>query len=274
MKKLLVLCLAFVMLFGCSAPKDNEGGMTVETGKLVVGMECDYAPFNWTQPNDSDYAVAFSEVDYADGYDVVMAQKIADELDLELVIKKIGWDGLLEALNSKEIDLVIAGMTDNEERRVSADFTEPYYESEMVIIVRKDSALTSATSIQDFSGHKVLGQMNTTYDAIIDQIDGVIHVTPLDSYSRMVVSLLENEVEGITAEMPVAQGVVAANPELAIVSFTEGNGFVVDTSVSIALRKGNTELQTAVQGVLDTIDQPTRNQMMLDATNRQPSKAE
>lgn len=275
MKKLAALLVLALLLSGCSAaPVETpveETSLTVEDGKLIVGMECNYAPFNWTQIESNDFTVAISEVDFADGYDVQMARKIADELGLELVIKKLAWEGLIPALNADEIDLVIAGMTETPERAESADFTSPYYESDMVLIVRADDDLVNATSIQDFSGKTVLGQLNTTYDEIIDQIDGVVHAVPQESYPRMVVSLLEGEVDAITAELPVAVGVIAANPSLAIVQFSEGNGFDVDTSVSIAVKKGNSALKEAVQSILDTIDQDTRTQMMIDATNRQPA---
>ena len=278
MKKLVVLLVMVLLMTGCSTTGTKEEQtatqMTVEEGKLIVGMECNYAPFNWTQIDETEYTVAISEVDYADGYDVQMARKIADELGLELVIKKLAWEGLVPALNADEIDLVIAGMTETPDRAESADFTSPYYESEMVMIVRADDDLVNATSIQDFSGKIVLGQLNTTYDDIIDQINGVVHAVPQASYPRMVLSLMENEVDGITAELPVAVGVVAANPSLAIVNFTEGNGFEVDTSVSIAVKKGNSELKDAVQTILDTITQDQRNDMMIAATNRQPAVEE
>ena len=278
MKKLVVLLVMVLLMTGCSTTATEEvptaNQMTVEEGKLIVGMECNYAPFNWTQIDETEYTVAISEVDYADGYDVQMARKIADELGLELVIKKLAWEGLVPALNADEIDLVIAGMTETPDRAESADFTSPYYESEMVMIVRADDDLVNATSIQDFSGKIVLGQLNTTYDEIIDQINGVIHAVPQESYPRMVLSLTENEVDAITAELPVAVGVVAANPNLAIVTFTEGNGFEVDTSVSIAVKKGNSELKDAVQTILDTITQDQRNDMMIAATDRQPAVEE
>jgi len=278
MKKLVVLLVMVLLMTGCSTTGTKEEQtatqMTVEEGKLIVGMECNYAPFNWTQIDETEYTVAISEVDYADGYDVQMARKIADELGLELVIKKLAWEGLVPALNADEIDLVIAGMTETPDRAESADFTSPYYESEMVMIVRADDDLVNATSIQDFSGKIVLGQLNTTYDEIIDQINGVIHAVPQESYPRMVLSLTENEVDAITAELPVAVGVVAANPNLAIVTFTEGNGFGVDTFVSIAVKKGNSELKDAVQTILDTITQDQRNDMMIAATDRQPAVEE
>ncbi|MEA5018313.1 MAG: transporter substrate-binding domain-containing protein [Erysipelotrichaceae bacterium] len=273
MKKVLLLLVMLVMLIGCTtAPKETpEDTLTLQEGKLIVGMEANYAPFNWTQITANEFTVAISSVDYADGYDVQMARIIADALGLELVVKKLAWEGLIPALNANEIDLVIAGMTETPDRAASADFTSPYYESDMVMIVRADDDLVNATSIQDFANKVVMGQMNTTYDEIIDQINDVIHAVPQESYPRMVLSLLSNEVDGLTAELPVAVGVVAANPSLAIVRFSAGNGFEVDTSVSVAVKKGNQALRDAVQAVLDTIDQDVRDQMMIDATNRQPA---
>ncbi|MFV0380038.1 MAG: transporter substrate-binding domain-containing protein [Anaerorhabdus sp.] len=267
MKKILGVLIIMVLLVGCS----GDNGSNEEVSTLVVGMECNYAPFNWSQTNETETAVAISAVDYCDGYDVSVAKKIADNLNKELKIVAVTWNGLIPALNNGEIDLIIAGMTKTEERSQAVNFSEPYYTSEMVMIVRKDDALTSATSIQDFSGKKVLGQINTLYDEIIDQIDGVIHVSPLKNYPRMVMSLQEGEVDALTAELPVAQGVVAANDDLAIVTFDEGNGFVADTTVSIAVAKDNTDLLEGVQAALDGISEEERVEMMREATNRQPA---
>ena len=126
MKKLLCLLLA-MMLVGCSS-STSEGSTTTETTKdtFTVGMECDYAPFNWTQVEDSETAVKISDVDYCDGYDVVMATRIANELGLELQVKKVSWDNLIPSINNGDIDAIIAGMTDTEERRQEVDFTDPY----------------------------------------------------------------------------------------------------------------------------------------------------
>ncbi len=265
MKKMLTsLLVGLVLLTGCSQPQEEENTFT-------VGMECNYAPFNWTSLTASDSAVQLADGSYCDGYDVEMAQYIANELDATLVIKPIEWNGLEPALSNGEIDAIIAGMTANEERRQNADFTTPYYESDMVMIVTKDSEYVNATSIQDFSGAAVRGQTGTTYDEIIDQIDGVNHVDPLPSYPYMVVSLQSGEVDGLTAELPVAIGVVSANDDLTYVEFAQGEGFDVDTSVSIAVKKGNTELLNSIQTALDTVDSETRLEWMLSATERQPA---
>lgn len=264
MKKLLV-ALMVVLLVGCSANKtDNEN-------VLRVGMECDYAPFNWSTVEKSDNAVAISSVDYADGYDVVIASKIAKALGKEVEIVKTTWDGLIPSLNAGQIDCIIAGMTETEERAKEVNFTSPYYESKMVVIVRKNSDLANIKDIQELSGYKVLGQKNTTYDEIIDQINGVDHQTPLDTYPRMILSLQSEEVDALTAELPVARGVVAANPDLTIVEFEEGHGFDVDTSVSIAVSKENTELLNSIQEALSQISEEERQDIMEAAVSRQPA---
>lgn len=260
-----VLLLLILLLVGCSTTNENNEDV------LRVGMECDYAPFNWSQIESNENTIAISDVDYADGYDVQIAKLIAEDLGMSLEIVKLDWDSLIPSLNAKEIDCIIAGMTETPARSEEVNFTTPYYESQMVVIVRKDSELVNIDDIQDLSGYNVLGQINTTYDEIIDQINGVNHMTPLANYPRMILSLQAGEADAITAEYPVAQGVVSANPDLAIVEFAKDKGFVVDTSVSIAIAKDNEELLQKVQQSLDKISQQQRNELMLSVTNRQPA---
>ena len=243
-------------------------------GVFRIAMECAYAPFNWTQTTDANGAVPISGKDnlYASGYDVQVAKYIAAELGMSLEVYSYEWDSLIAAVQSGAVDAIIAGMTATPERRENVDFTDPYYESKMVVIVRKDSDLTNITSIQDLSGRKVQGQLNTLYDTVIDQIEGVDHVTPLATYPLMVVALQSGEVDALTAELPVAAGVVASNPDLTYVEFAEGSGFEADTSVSIAVKKGNTALLDAIQGALASVSEEDRQQWMIDATSRQPAQ--
>lgn len=270
MKRIIVLLLVILCVAGCSSHSGQDEGSNV----LRVGMECDYAPFNWTQVDDSDTAVQISSVDYADGYDVVIASMIAEKLGVEVQVVKTDWDSLIPSLNAGAIDCIIAGMTETPERAQEVNFTTPYYESQMVVIVRRDSELVDFSDIQQLSGYRVLGQANTTYDDVIDQIDGVVHMTPLATYPRMILSLQSGEADAITAELPVANGVVAANPDLAIVMFEEGKGFVVDTSVSIAVAKENTELLNGIQAALDQISEADRLAIMEAAVSRQPAVEE
>ncbi len=111
-------------------------------GVLRVGMECAYAPFNWTDMSEPTVgAVPISgegkENMYANGYDVQIAQYIANQMGMELEIYAITWDGLLPALQSGTVDAIIAGMSPTAEREEEIDFTDVYYSSNLVVIYKK-----------------------------------------------------------------------------------------------------------------------------------------
>ena len=267
-KKVSVVALSLVLLAGCGTPSTKNSN---DDHKLTVGMECNYAPFNWSTTTANEYTQQISTVDYCDGYDVAIAKKVADSLGMELEVVKYDWDNLIPGLQNNEIDAVIAGMTATEDRKMSVDFTDPYYTSQEVVIVRKDSNLTSITDIQELKGKTVKGQLNTLYDSIIDQIEGVNHGTAMDNYPSLVNDLLNKGCDAITAELPVAEGIVASNPDLTYVTFKEGHGFKADTSVSIAVKKNNTELLDKIQKALNDISEEERQQMMLEAVERQPA---
>lgn len=274
MKKLITAaCALTLLLAGCGSSEDDKN-VSKTTGKetFTVGMECNYAPFNWQTNEQTDSSVSLGGAGYCDGYDVRVARQIAKDLDREIVVKKISWDGLQPALESGEIDAIIAGMTKDEKRENGIDFTTPYYESEMVMIVRKKDKAAKFNDIQQFKGMTIVGQKSTNYDTIIDQIKGVKHATPKATYPEMILSLQDKEVDGITAELPVAEGVVEANKDLAIVHFAKGKGFDIDTSVSIGLKDGtkDSDFFKAVQKSIDGISKETRDKWMKEARESQP----
>ena len=279
LKKVATAALAMTfVLSGCGGSEDDGKNVSSVTGKekFVVGMECNYAPFNWQSNEQTDTSVAIGGAGYCDGYDVRVARYVAEQLDREIEVKKVSWEGLQPALNSGEIDAVIAGMTADDKRRAGMDFTTPYYESEMVMIVRKsDKKVAKYNDIQQFKGKTVIGQKSTNYDTVIDQIKGVKHATPKATYPEMIVALQKKEVDGITAELPVAEGAVAANKDLTIVHFKKGKGFDIDTSVSIAMKKGTSDSQLFkdVQKAVDNLSKKTRDEWMKEARKAQP-KAE
>lgn len=268
---------AMMILAGCSSASNGSStasNASADSDTFTVGMECNYAPFNWQQVEGSDTAVELGGgAGYCDGYDVMISQDIAENLGKKLVVKKINWDGLQPALDSGEIDAIVAGMTANEEREEGIDFTTPYFSSEMVLIVPKGSELESFTDIQQFSGHKVIGQKNTNYDTVIDQIEGVNHVVPKSAYPELVLALQTGEAKAITAELPVAKGICEANPDLTYITFEEGKGFDIDTAVSIGLKNNSRDSEefNAVQEALDKITQETREEYMQNAVNNAPT---
>ncbi len=265
-KKILAILLIGAMLIlmsGCSKQT---------SGTFRVGMECNYAPFNWTQSEESEGSVALEGGGYADGYDVRIAQMIADELGMELEIVKIEWDGLTLALESGTIDAIIAGMSPTAERAVTIDFTDPYYESDLVIVVRKDSEYANATTLEDFSGAKITGQLSTFHYTVIDQIPNVDKQNAMESFPAMVVALNSGVIDGYVSERPGALSAVAANPDLTFVEFAEGEGFEAspeDVAISVGLKKGS-ELVDTINEILDGISKQERQELMDWAIENQP----
>lgn len=186
-------------------------------------MEAGYPPFNWTQQNDANGAVKIADnAEYAGGYDVQMAKKIAEGLGKELVIVKMEWDGLVPALQSNKIDAIIAGMSPTEERKQTIDFTENYYTSDFVMVIKKGSKYEKAKSIQDFSGAKITSQLNTSNYNVIDQIKDVQKQTAMDNFPAMRVALEAGKIDGYVAERPEGISAAAANGKFAYVAFEEG----------------------------------------------------
>lgn len=263
-----------LLLTGCasgSAAATSASASSTATETLRVGMECNYAPFNWSTTTANDTTQPISSVDYCDGYDVVIATKLAEATNRKVQVVKLDWDNLILSLNNNQIDAIIAGMTDTADREKEVAFTDPYYESEEVMIVKASGNYTKATSIQDFSGAKVQGQMNTIYDEVIDQINGVTHMPAAESFPAAVQALQSGAIDGVVSELPVANGVVAANKDLAIVRFASGKNFDADTTVSVAVRKTDTDLKDALNAALKNISTSDREKLMEDAVNRQPA---
>ena len=182
-----------------------------EEGVLTVGMEANYAPFNWSQASPSGGAIEIdnSPGEYANGYDVQMAAKLAEELGLELKIVKLEWDGLPPALESGMIDAIIAGMSPTPERKREIAFSDSYYESDMVLVVNKDSQYAKATSLADFDGARVTAQLNTFHYELIDQIPNVDQQTAMESFPTMISSVLSDKTDAYVSERPGALAAVA-----------------------------------------------------------------
>ncbi len=269
-KGLFSLSFIFVLLLSLVSPLTVSNAETTATeGIFRVGMEVDYAPFNWTQPNSADDAVEVSNSpgEYANGYDVQMAKKLADGLGLKLEIVKIEWDGLAPALQSGKIDAIIAGMSPTAERKKEIDFSNNYYTSDLVIVVKKDSEYANAKSIQDFKGARITGQLNTFHYTVIDQIKGVKKQKAMDKFSTMLLSTATGKIDGYVSERPGALSATSKNKDLTYVEFEKGKGFETsseDTSIAVGIRKGS-ELTPQINEVLAGISEEERLEMMDDA---------
>ena len=266
MKRIIVTLLAVAMLLSACA--------ALAEGQFRVGMECDYPPFNWTQVEPDENSVSIDGgFGYAGGYDVEIAKKVAEGLGKELVICKIEWDGLIPALNSDQIDAVIAGMSPTAERKVTVDFSDAYYNSDLVVVVRADGDYAGAASLADFAGAKITAQLNTFHYTVLDQLEGIQTMPAMETFPAMITALSSGSIDGYISERPGAVSAVAANAGLTFVT----PGFVAseeDTSIAVALQQGQPELVEQINGILAGISADDRNALMDAAVLNQPVSAE
>jgi len=278
---IIVAILIMSLLVGCTTANSNtavsQSGNNDSTNTenvFRIGLEAGYAPFNWTQLDDSNGGVPIEgSSEYAGGYDVEIAKRIAEGLGKELVIVKTDWDGLVPALTSNKIDAVIAGMSPTADRKESIDFSENYYLSDFIMIVNSKGNYVDAKSIDDFAGAKITGQLNTTHYTVIDQIEGVVKQTAMESFTAMRVALESGMIDGYVAERPEGISAPTFNTNFAMVEFNEGEGFEVseeDAAVAVGLIKGS-ELTEKINEILAEISEEERQQLMDQAVLNQPA---
>jgi putative lysine transport system substrate-binding protein len=263
------LLAAMVLAVGCSSGTSQNN-----TQKEVfrVGMEAGYPPFNWTQMTDENGAIKIDgSAEYAGGYDVEIAKRIAEGLGKELVIVKTEWDGLVPSLQSGKIDAIIAGMSPTEERKESIDFSDNYYKSDLVVVVKKGGAYENAASLEDFNGAKITAQLNTFHYTVIDQIEGVDKRTAMDNFSAMRVALESGIIDGYISERPEGVSAQEVNPNLKLIELTYG--FVTseeDTAVAVGLIKGS-DLTEKINEILKEISLEEQVEIMDQAILNQPA---
>ena len=267
MKK--VLCLLCLFIFGIALTACQTPEMSND--KLVIGMECGYQPYNWTQFDKSNGAVAISGKpgQYANGYDVQMAKKIADALDMKLEIYAYEWDSLVPAVQAGTLDLIIAGMSPTDDRKLLVDFSDPYLTSNLVVVVRKDGAFANATSLADFANAKIVAQAGTFHDTVIDQIAGVQHLQAMDDFPTMISALKAKTIDGYIAEEPGAIADCQGNSEFKYISLVNNqNGFAItdltNVTIAVGVQKGS-ELLAKVNQAIAGISEATRLQLLEEA---------
>ena len=276
MKKLLPL----LFILG-SAFTFTSCGSTSFEGKLVIGLECDYAPFNWSETSPNEHTLkVFNKNLYCDGYDVQIAKILGRELNMEVIIMQTPWTALVSDLQMGTINAIIAGMTDTEERRESISFTNEYYRSELVLIVSKNIAEqyeNQTLNEEQFQtlvyGKNIVSQDSTVTNDVIEIFEenyGAIHSQPLDSFSLAATDVSIGSAFAMTAELPVAQSIVSSFTNLGIIHIDQNilGETQSELGVSIGINKNNPELRDKINNVLETIETEERVRLMSEAVIR------
>lgn len=301
MKKLFTLLLSLTVLLslaGCvssnvdtvpggsssTAPSRKEGPVIagLEDGVLTVGMECAYAPYNWTQTNDANGAVPISNVPgaYANGYDVMIAKKICEANGWELEIVSSAWDSLSPAVQSGTMDANIAGQSMTAERMEEVTMAGPYYYATIVCVTRKDSPYASAKGISDLAGGKCTAQSGTIwYDSCLGQIPNAQILAPAETAPSMLMALQTGNVDFICTDLPTAMGAVAKDDSLTILNFSGAEGDfqfaseeerAENVNIGISVQKDNIALKEAMEQVLANMTAEDFNALMNEAIAIQP----
>ncbi len=282
MKKMTAVLIALMMaLTACAAFAESAVPSGVEDGVLTIAMECAYAPYNWTQGDDSNDAVPIANVpgSYANGYDVMIARKICEANGWQLEVIQSDWDSLVPGVQTGTFDAVIAGQSMTAERAEQVDFAGPYFYATIVCLTKAGSAYANAQGLKDLAGGSCTAQIATIwYDTCLPQIKGANMLPAAETAPAMLMALETGMVDFICTDMPTAQGAVAAYPDMVILDFSGSDGDFEFTeqeraenvNIGVSMMKGNTVLREAIDSVLSGMTEDDFNALMAYAIQIQP----
>lgn len=229
MKKLLSLLLALVMLLSFAAcandddtPPANEDGQQEEqngseagtmnkladikaAGELVVGTSADYPPYEFHMEIDG--------VDTIVGFDIAIAQAFADELGVELKLVDMAFESLLISLQKGDFDLVMAGLTPDEKRAKTVDFTDVFFHNKQIVIIRAEDADKYVTT-EDMAGTTLGVQAGTVQETIAADLTDENKVIKLKKFPELIMELKTGKIDGVCTNTMVASAYVSAHPDL------------------------------------------------------------
>lgn len=285
--------LLALSLVGCGSSDSSSDALSKasetssgesQSGVLKVGMECAYAPFNWTQvsedvPDGSKAIPIYGTSEYAYGYDVMVAKKLADQMGMSLEIHKVEWDSIGLSLDAKEYDCIIAGMGRTKEREASYSFTEPYYYRDNCLVVKKGSEYENVKGLSDFKGKKVkvTTQLGTGWVPLLDQIPDAEKLANYETTAEVFMAISNGVADVALIDQPTAESALLTNTDLKIIVPDASDAFEGDkemTNVCIATRKDDTELRDKLQKAMADIgwtDKAKMDELMAQAVKLQPA---
>lgn len=212
-----------------------------KAGKIILGTSADYPPYEFHAQVDGKDTIV--------GFDLEIAKEVAKDLGVELEIKDMDFDGLLAALTSGNIDIIISGMTPTEERKQNVDFSNIYYFAEHGVIIRKADEAKYAADVASLKDAMIGAQRGTIQVKLAKMhVKGIAEdqteapndqIKELAKLSDLVMELKNSKVEAVVAELPVAKAYLTANDDLMLAPYT----FKDDVGGNaIAVKKGETAL--------------------------------
>lgn len=243
----LLITILLPALAACAKKPEQQGSAgpvlskIKSSGKLVVGTSADYPPY--------EFHIIENGKDKIVGFDMDIAAEIAKDLGVQLVINDMDFKALLGALQAGKVDMVMAGMTPDEERKKSVDFSDIYYMAEQAIVVRAEDAGKFKT-IDDFSGLKVTTQQGTIQEEIAKEQIKEGKFKTLARVGDLVLDLKSKKADVIILEKPVAEMYVKENKDLVISSVKPEEE---EGGSAVAVAKGNEDFVKLINETLDRL---------------------
>lgn len=228
----LIACMVFIVsMVGC-AGNSNSVEAIKKKGKIIMATEATFEPFEFRENNQIV------------GIDVDIAKQVAEELGVELVIEEMEFGSLLAAVSSGKVDFIVAGLSIDEDRKKSVDFTDPYFNASQMIIVNKDSSIASRA---DLEGKKIGVQQGTTGDKEASNIKDAT-VERYTKTTDAVQALKQGKLDAIVLDNFPSTVFVTKNPELKML-----DEVLITDTYAIAVKKGNKELADSINKVLSRL---------------------
>lgn len=275
--------LAMTCFAGCGAGASDNGD-SGDKKVLRVGMECAYAPFNWTQdsdktPDGSEAVKIYGSDFYAYGYDVAVAQMLAKEMGMELEIHKVEWSSIGISMDAGDYDCIIAGMGRTAERELSYSFTDPYYYRSNCIVVKKGGDYDGVTKLSDLNGTgcRLTTQLGTGWIPLLDQVEGAVTGSNFETTTECFMAISNGTADVCIVDLPTAQSAALTNDDLKIIVLDSSDTFTGDdemVNVCIATRKNDTELRDKIQAAMESVgwtDKDKMNELMDKVITQQPA---
>ncbi len=239
-----LLAITFVACSNGGSTEDTTAANDAAKETLVMATNAEFPPYE------------YHEGDKIVGIDAEIAQAIADKLGMELKIEDVAFDSIIPGVQAKKYDMGMAGMTVNDERLKSVDFSTSYAKGVQVVIVKNDSDIKT---VDDVKGKKVGVQTSTTGDIYATDDFGEKNITRFDNGAVAVQALVAGKVDCVIIDNEPAKSYVEANEGLKILE-TE----YVEEEYAICFNKENTELKDKVNKALDELTKDGTVQKIID----------
>ncbi len=245
-KKIIAIMMILLVSLTFTACGGSDEGVSQldkikESGKIVLGTAADYPPYEFHKKIDGEDQIV--------GFDIEIAKAIAKDLDVELEIIDMKFEGLLPALVTDDIDFIIAGMVPNEEREKSVDFSIPYYEAEQRMLIRVDDA-DMLKSEEDFKGLKIGAQKTTIQEDLArEKFADTSELISLSKITDIVLELQNEKIDGAVLVGPVATAYDKQNEDLIMPDILLG----LEDGIAVAVNEGHKDLLAEINKTLEKL---------------------